>query len=113
MTAAEKGPHLRSRLESILNVARGNASGFFSPAASLVDRFEQPGENARFLLSTRSPRKTWETCLKFAERQAPYLLGYSSYLAGYEEWKYDGTICSNHVRHAAAETHIALPHVKN
>ena len=36
---AEKGPQLRSRLESILNVARGYAFGFSSPAASLDDIF--------------------------------------------------------------------------
>lgn len=56
MKAAENGPQLRSRFETILNVPprgesclgssgrageNGNASGRFSPAASLDDHVEQ------------------------------------------------------------------------
>lgn len=37
----ENGPQLRSRLNKILNVPRGYASGFVSPAALLDARFEQ------------------------------------------------------------------------
>jgi hypothetical protein len=39
--AAEKARHLRSQLDKILNVARGYASGFLSPAALLDGLFEQ------------------------------------------------------------------------
>jgi len=60
----------------------------------------------------RSPGKVYRrhAARTFSPRlRLPYLLGYSSYLAGYDDWKYDGTICSNHVHHAAAEIRIVLP----
>jgi hypothetical protein len=53
--AAEKGPQLRSRLVTILNLPRGYASGSDSPAASLDDDlFEQPvGTQLVFYLHSR------------------------------------------------------------
>jgi hypothetical protein len=42
LTDAEKVRQLRSRLIEILNVPRGYASGFDSPAALLDELFEHP-----------------------------------------------------------------------
>jgi hypothetical protein len=69
MTAAENGPQLPFRFETILNVPHarkelswqrglgetGNASGRFSPAASLDDHCEQPEESV--LVAGRLPMK--------------------------------------------------------